>query len=908
MATIYIENKPYQVESGQNLLNACLSLGFNIPYFCWHPAMHSVGACRQCAVKVFKDEKDTRGRIMMSCMTPAADGMRISIDDPEALECRAGVIEFLMANHPHDCPVCDEGGECHLQDMTVMTGHNYRAFRFKKRTYRNQYLGPFLNHEMNRCIQCYRCVRFYRDYAGGRDFNVFGINNRVYFGRFKDGTLENEFSGNLVEICPTGVFTDKTLKKHYTRKWDLQTAPSVCVHCGVGCNTIPGERYGLLRRIHNRYNGEVNGYFLCDRGRYGYEFANSDKRIRKPLIRSDESGPQEPTSKAQVLRHLQTVLKDSSGIIGIGSPRASLEANFALRTLVGPDRFFAGMSDAEHRLIALALDILQNGPARSPSLHDVQTADAVFVLGEDVTNVAPMLALALRQSVRQKPMVIPKELKCPMWSDAAVRQAVQSEKGPLFIANPAETKLDEIATHTIRAAPADLARIGFAVAHELAPEAPAVTDLPDEFQPLVRAIAAALKEADRPLVVSGTSCGSASVMQAAANVAWALCSGGVRADLCFTVPECNSMGLGLMKARGLSEAFKEVSDGKADTVVILENDLYRRAESEPVKEFLCRAKHLIVIDHLESACTSQAEVVVPAGTFAEADGTLINSEGRGQRFFQIMSPSEEIQQSRQWLTEIMAALGRPEADKLKTLDDITTALAQSMPLFESVPGIAPAANFRADGMKIPRQPHRYSGRTSMHANVSVHEPKPTDDQDSALSFSMEGYEGQPPGAMIPRYWSPGWNSVQALNKFQSEVGGPLRGGDPGLRLIEPSQVQPASYFPDVPEAFQRRKGEWLVVPIYHIFGSEELSAIAPAIAERVPKPCLWLNDEDAADLQVGLGSEVRLDLAARSQALAVKLDPSLPRGVAGLAVGLPGSEWVDLPSWGKVQGLRTSEK
>ena len=446
MATIYIDNKPYQVEDGQDLLNACLSLGFNIPYFCWHPAMHSVGACRQCAVKVFKDEKDTRGRIMMSCMTPAADGMRISIDDPEALECRAGVIEFLMVNHPHDCPICDEGGECHLQDMTVMTGHNYRPFRFKKRTYRNQYLGPFLNHEMNRCIQCYRCVRFYRDYAGGRDFNVFGINNRVYFGRFEDGTLENEFSGNLVEICPTGVFTDKTLKKHYTRKWDLQTAPSVCVHCGLGCNTIPGERYGLLRRIHNRYNGEVNGYFLCDRGRYGYEFANSDKRIRKPLIRSEEGGPQEPTNKEQVLRHLQAVLKSSSGIIGIGSPRASLEANFALRTLVGPERFFAGMSETEYQLVSLALEILQNGPARSPSLHEVEASDAVFVLGEDVTNVAPMLALALRQSVRQKPMEIPKELKCPMWSDDAVRHAVQDEKGPLFIATPAATKLDDVAT------------------------------------------------------------------------------------------------------------------------------------------------------------------------------------------------------------------------------------------------------------------------------------------------------------------------------------------------------------------------------------------------------------------------------------------------------------------------------
>ena len=189
-----------------------------------------------------------------------------------------------------------------------------------------------------------------------------------------------------------------------------------------------------------------------------------------------------------------------------------------------------------------------------------------------------------------------------------------------------------------------------------------------------------------------------------------------------------------------------------------------------------------------------------------------------------------------------------------------------MPVFEAVPGIAPAASFRVVGMKIPRQPHRYSGRTSMHANVSVHEPKPPDDQDSALSFSMEGYEGQPPSAIIPRFWSPGWNSVQALNKFQSEVGGPLRGGDPGLRLIEPTQAEQKSHFREIPEAFQRRKDEWLIVPIYHIFGSEELSAIAPAIAERVPEPYLMLNDEDAADLDIAGGGVVQVDLAKRSQA------------------------------------------
>ena len=229
--------QPYPAKDGENLLQQCLSLGFNLPYFCWHPALGSVGACRQCAIKQFKNEEDKRGKIVMACMTPATDGTRISIDDPEAREFRASVIEWLMVNHPHDCPVCDEGGECHLQDMTVMTGHVYRRYRGRKRTFHNQNLGPLVNHEMNRCIQCYRCTRFYRDYAGGRDFDALVLRNQVYFGRHQDGTLESEFSGNLVEVCPTGVFTDKTLKQHYTRKWDLQTAPSVCVHCATRAAT-----------------------------------------------------------------------------------------------------------------------------------------------------------------------------------------------------------------------------------------------------------------------------------------------------------------------------------------------------------------------------------------------------------------------------------------------------------------------------------------------------------------------------------------------------------------------------------------------------------------------------------------------------------------------------------------------
>jgi NADH-quinone oxidoreductase subunit G len=900
MITIFIDNKTYKVKAGQNLLNACLTLGFDLPYFCWHPAMHSVGACRQCAVKQFKDEKDTEGRIIMSCMTPVAEGMRISIDDLEAKEFRASVIEWLMLNHPHDCPICDEGGECHLQDMTVMTGHTYRRTRFKKRTHLNQDLGPFVNHEMNRCIACYRCVRFYRDYAGGRDLNAFASHDYVYFGRHEDGALESEFSGNLVEVCPTGVFTDKTLKHHYTRKWDLQTAPSVCAHCGLGCNTIPGERYGSLRRILNRYHHEINGYFLCDRGRFGYEFVNSTKRIRNPLLQHQGEEVKQVTTGA-ALEHVSKILSGSTNVIGIGSPRASLESNFALRSLVGSDNFYSGMSTREHQLISLIIHILQNGPARSPSLHDVELADAVLILGEDVTNTAPLLDLALRQAIRNKPKETLAGMNIPDWDDSAVRNAVQDEAGPFYIATVTSVKLDMIATGTYHAAPDDIARLGFAIAHELNPDSPSVVGLSDNALSFVKEISRALRNAKRPLVISGTSPGNEAIINAAANIAWSLCKAEKPAHICYVVPECNSMGIGLMAGKNIQEAFDAVRDGKAGTVIILENDLFRRADEKTISDFLGNAEHLVVIDHLMNPTSARAEVALPGGTFAETDGTFVNNEGRAQRFYQIYKSNGDIQESWRWFRDIITTLGRSEATAWNNLDDVTTAMIDVFPLFKPVWDFAPSADFRVHDTKIPRQPHRYSGRTAMLANIDVHEPKPTDDPDSPLSFSMEGFEGQPPASLISRYWSPGWNSVQALNKFQQEVGGRLYSGDPGKRLIEPSKNGVVSYYKNIPDAFKPKAGEWLVAPLYHIHGSEELSVLAPGIAEAAPHPYLVINPGDAARIDAIDGSMVQLTIATKKQRYSVRISAEVPMGIAGVFTGPEASRVLAPSVYGRIE-------
>ena len=908
MATIYVENVPYTVGDGQNLLQACLSLGFNLPYFCWHPALGSVGACRQCAVKQFKDEKDTKGKIVMACMVPARDGARISIDDDDVRRFRAAVIEWLMTNHPHDCPVCDEGSECHLQDMTVMTGHDYREYRFRKRTYRNQDLGPLVTHEMNRCIQCYRCVRYYRDYAGGRDLDVFGAHDHVYFGRDRDGTLQSEFSGNLVEVCPTGVFTDKTLKRHYTRKWDLQTAPSLCVLCGVGCNTIPGERYGQLRRIRNRYHSQVNTYFLCDRGRYGYEFVNAPQRIRQglyrlPVGRPDSERPDGilPATRPLVMQELGAILSSSQGVVGIGSPSASLEDNFALRTFVGPDRFCDGMSQGESHLVNLALRILREGPAGAASLADVEKADAVLILGEDVSNTAPRVALALRQSSRQQPMKLAKTLKVAPWDDLAVREAVQQAKGPFFIAAPADTRLDDLATHTYRGAPDDLARLGFAVAHALNEESPAVADLPAETQALARTIAKALREADRPLIVCGPSLGSESLLHSAANVAWALCLAGKTAGLLLAMPECNSLGAAMMGGQSISAAFEAVRDGSADTVIILENDLYRRAETADVQAMIDQARHVILIGSMAGAMAERADISLPGATWAESDGTLVSYEGRAQRFFQVFVPEGDIQESWRWLRDVMRTAGREEVEAWQGLDDILAAMAAAIPAFAEVPGIAPPAGFRINGQKIPRQPFRWSGRTAIWADIDVNEPKVVPDPDTPLAFTMEGYDGQPPASLIPRFWAPGWNSPQAVTRFQEEVNGPLRGGDPGRRLIEPAKGAKVSYLGRAPEAFAPRQGQWLALPMYYIFGSEPLSMLSPGIAARAPKPHVGLGVEDAKALNLNEGDPVELTIGGTLRRLPVMFRPDLPKGVIALPAGLPGLTGIALPAWATLQ-------
>lgn len=771
-----------------------------------------------------------------------------------------------------------------------MTGHSFRRYRFTKRTHRNQDLGPFISHEMNRCIACYRCVRYYKDYADGTDLGVYGAHDNVYFGRPEDGTLESEFSGNLVEICPTGVFTDKTHSERYNRKWDMQFAPSICQQCSIGCNISPGERYGELRRIENRYNGTVNHYFLCDRGRFGYGYVNLKDRPRQPVQRRGDDFI--TLNAEQAMQGAADILRQSKKVIGIGSPRASVESNFALRELVGEENFYTGIAHGEQERLQLALKVLREGGIYTPALREIESYDAVLVLGEDVTQTGARVALAVRQAVKGKAREMAAAQKVADWQIAAILNIGQRAKHPLFVTNVDDTRLDDIAAWTYRAPVEDQARLGFAIAHALDNSAPAVDGIEPELQSKIDVIVQALAGAKKPLIISGTNAGSLEVIQAAANVAKALKGRGADVGITMIARSVNSMGLGIIGGGSLEEALTELETGRADAVVVLENDLHRHASAIRVNAALAKAPLVMVVDHQRTAIMENAHLVLSAASFAESDGTVINNEGRAQRFFQVYDPAyydskTVMLESWRWLHSLHSTLLSREVDWTQ-LDHVIDAVVAKIPELAGIKDAAPDATFRIRGQKLAREPHRYSGRTAMRANISVHEPRQPQDIDTMFTFSMEG-NNQPTAhrSQVPFAWAPGWNSPQAWNKFQDEVGGKLRFGDPGVRLFETSE-NGLDYFTSVPARFQPQDGKWRIAPYYHLFGSDELSQRAPVFQSRMPQPYIKLNPADAAKLGVNAGTHVSFSYDGNTVTLPVEIAEGLTAGQVGLPMGMSG--------------------
>ncbi len=619
MPKLIIDNLEVQVPAGTKVIQAAERLGIMIPRFCYHEALGSLGACRMCAVK-FK-EGPVKG-LEMSCMVEAQDGMVVSTVDPEAVAFRKWIIECLMLNHPHDCPVCDEGGQCLLQDETVSAGHGIRRYPGKKLTYVDQDLGPFVRHEMNRCIHCFRCRRFYQDFAGYRDLGAMQIANRTYFGRFRSGHLKSPFSGNLIDICPTGVFTDKPAR-FKGRRWDFERTPSLCIHCSLGCNTTASARYREMIRQEARFNRDINGHFICDRGRFGFDFANHPDRMRKARVENKEtSWARAVGSASDALKqiHLQS---GPDSILCLGSARCSLEAQAALKRLCRlqgwPEpRYF--MDSAVERKVRTSVARLDEKVVAS--MGEVEEADFILSLCVDPVNEAPMLALAMRQAWRKDAMVVvadPRPVFLPFnFSHFRIAPRVMDSFAGCLVREALEEKraegLGEKAKGFYDSLPA-----GYPQDHGL--------------EEKLKELGRKLGTSKRPIIICGTDLAAENTVAFASDLAHLLRVNIEGARLFHVLPGPNAFGAGLMSPqRAGGSVIEAIESGRVRAVVLVEQDPFWLFPDHPrLERALDRLEYLLVLDYLPSPSVMRAQTVLPTTTLFERTGvTFVNQEGRVQ--------------------------------------------------------------------------------------------------------------------------------------------------------------------------------------------------------------------------------------------------------------------------------------
>jgi NADH-quinone oxidoreductase subunit G len=622
MPRLVIDDLEVEVPEGSKVIDAAERLGIIIPRFCYHEALGSVGACRMCAVKFVQGP--FKG-VQMSCMVDARDGMVVSTTDREAVQFRKRIIELLMMNHPLDCPVCDEGGQCLLQDETVSGGHSVRRYRGRKRTYRDQYLGPYIQHEMNRCIHCYRCSRFYQEFAGYRDLGALQIGDRLYFGRFSDGKLESPFSGNLVDICPTGVYTDKTAR-FKVRRWDLQRAPSLCNHCSLGCNTVGNAHYRGVMRVEARYNHDVNGYFICDAGRFGFSYSNGGANHKKRpwAARVGESVVSAQTAFARARESLGNIAEKygPNAIAAVGSTRNSLESQCMLKQICrtrdwrGPVFFF---DPAKLRKTRSALEGLDSEIA--VSMREIEKADFVIVAGADLLNEAGMAALALRQaSRRQAPIVTidprPVFLPCDFEHIPAAPGEIELHLGMLVgkAVEKDSAGFGEDAKDFYRALIAEHGD--------------------RELLAMIAPLAEQLGSSKRPLIICGTDVTRETTPAFAADCARLLRLTGRQAGLFYLLPGAGAFSSALLSGtdgQAFADLVSDIEKGLVRALVVVESDpFYSYPDRQRLDRAISKLELLIAIDYFPTETVNRASIFYPASTIFETGATYINQEGRAQ--------------------------------------------------------------------------------------------------------------------------------------------------------------------------------------------------------------------------------------------------------------------------------------
>jgi len=627
--TITIDGREVPAVEGEMLHDAARKGDVEIPYFCYEPKLGDpVGACRMCLVEI-----EGIPKLQTSCSTPVREGMVVHTRTEQVKHAQSAVVEFLLVNHPLDCPVCDKGGECPLQDISYGWGPGKSRVIDEKRHFEKPIeLSPLVAIDRERCILCYRCVRFSQEISEDAQLQLLERGDRTYVGTFDDRPYVAPFQGNITDICPVGALTNYTYRFR-ARPWDIEHAGSVCTICPSQCNVSFTVRDEKVKRVLTRDNAEVDDGWLCDRGRYGFEMFDAPERITGPRLKSGTEAGWE-----QAVEAAAEGLRRAGGKVAALVGDASNEEGFLLQRLLRDALGSPHLDSRPSR--GPKADVLRrlNEPAISAKVSDIDEADAILVLGTDPLHSSPIL-------------------------DLRVRKAIRRNGAKLVVATERPTALDGGAEAIARFAPGQAAHFVGELAGALGGRENVATP-----------ISGTLGDAEKVVVIWGERIAREDgAAEALLDVAKAVGMSGTEGSGLLEIPDTtNARGLreagclpdagpGLTEtATGMAteEIRQGLIDGELSGLVLFGADPLRDFPDTPAwEEALTAADFVVSFSMHENATTAKADVVFPLETHAEKDGTVTHPDGRLQRVRPSAGRPGYIQPNVVVLAELAKALG-----------------------------------------------------------------------------------------------------------------------------------------------------------------------------------------------------------------------------------------------------------
>ncbi|OGS90737.1 MAG: NADH-quinone oxidoreductase subunit G [Gallionellales bacterium GWA2_60_18] len=641
MINIEIDGKPVKAERGSMVIEAAHGAGIHIPHFCYHKKLSIAASCRMCLVEVEKAPKP-----LPACATPVAEGMKVCTHSAMAVKAQKGVMEFLLLNHPLDCPICDQGGECLLQDLAVGYGGSASRYTEEKRIVPHKAIGALIStEEMARCIQCTRCVRFGQEIAGIMELGMAFRGEHAQILSFVNGSVDSELSGNMIDLCPVGALTSKPFR-YTARNWELSRRRSVSPHDGLGSNLAVHVKDNRVMRVTPSSNEEVNECWLSDKDRFSYEGVNAPERLTRPMIKHDGKWVEVEWQVAleYVAKNLRQIAategKDQIG--ALATPHSTLEELYLLQKLLRG--IGCGNVDFRLRQSDFSTDGKQAGaPWLGMPLADINTRDRFLIVGSFLRKDHPLLAQRVRQAAKKGAQV------------SIVHACDDDLLMPL--ANKAIVAPDELANL--------LAQILKALGAAKDVAVPAVQDVAvgDE----AKAIAASLASGERAAVLLGNFAQqhpqAAQIALLAEQIA-ALCG----ARFGYLGEAANSVGGYLAGAvpfggsvQGMNAAQMLATPRKAYVLLNVEPELDMH-DPQQAMQAMRAADTVVVLSAFKHHATDYADVLLPIAPFTETSGTFISTEGRVQSFKGAVRPLGEARPAWKVLRVLGNLLGLPGFD------------------------------------------------------------------------------------------------------------------------------------------------------------------------------------------------------------------------------------------------------